>query len=56
MPPLSYTINVGGADIRFFFNATASKYYVLSSATPQVFEIQEWRAQQILKRKKDFLK
>jgi hypothetical protein len=55
MPPLSYTISVGGADIRFFFNPAANKYYVLSSATPQVFEIQEWRAQQILKRKKDFL-
>jgi hypothetical protein len=55
MPPLSYAISVGGVDIRFFFNPAANKYYVLSSATPQVFEIQEWRAQQILKRKKDFL-
>jgi hypothetical protein len=42
-------------DLRFFHNAPAGRYYLLSSASPQLFEIMEWRAQQILKRKKDFL-
>jgi hypothetical protein len=55
MPPLSYTITIGGADIRFFLNRASNKYYVLSSTAPQLFEMQEWRAQQVLKRKKDFL-
>lgn len=55
MPPLSYTISVNGVDLRLFHNAPAGRYYLLSSASPQLFEIMEWRAQQILKRKKDFL-
>jgi len=54
LPPLSYTVRVAGRELRFFFNQETKKYYVQSSASPQLFELQEWHAQQILKRKKDF--
>jgi hypothetical protein len=31
------------------------RFYVQSSATPQLFEIAGWRATQLVKRKQDFL-
>jgi hypothetical protein len=55
LPPLVYTIRVEGVDIRIFHDKTTNKYYVLSSAQSQLFEMQSWRAPQLLKRKMEFL-
>jgi hypothetical protein len=54
-PKLIAMIEVEGTQLRFYFNKDASKYFVQSSRSPQWFEIQSWRATQILKRKKDFV-
>ncbi len=48
-------IEVEGVQIRFYAGNEGGKYSVQTSAGPQWFEIQGWRAAQILKRKKDFL-
>jgi len=55
LPKLTATIDVLGSQIRFYYNKDASKYYVQTSGSAQWFEIQPWRASQVLKRKKDFL-
>jgi len=55
LPPLVCTISLAGVDLRFFVVNNSDKYYVLSSASPRLFEIPGWRATQLLKRKKDFL-
>jgi hypothetical protein len=55
MPPLTFQIEVGGTQIRFYKMKEGDKFYVQSSATPQLFEVLNWRASQLLKRKKDFL-
>lgn len=54
MPKLSATIEVGGTELRFY-KRTDAKYYVQSSASPQWFAVQEWKVNNLLKRKKDFL-
>ncbi len=56
LPPLSGQIDVNGVSLRFFFIADGNKYYVQSSEMHQLFAVQNWRASQILKRKKDFLR
>jgi hypothetical protein len=48
-------IEVEGVQIRFYPGNDGGKYFVQTSAGPQWFEIQQWRAAQALKRKKDFL-
>jgi hypothetical protein len=48
-------IEVEGVQIRFYPAKDGGKYFVQTSAGPQWFEIQQWRAAQALKRKKDFL-
>jgi hypothetical protein len=55
MPAPDVQIEVGGTQIRLYKMKEGDKYYVQSSATPQLFEVFSWRAMQILKRKKDFL-
>ncbi len=55
MPPLTVQIEVGGTQIRLYKMSDADKYYVQSSSSSQLFEVFNWRASQILKRKKDFL-
>ncbi len=53
-PKLSSTVEVEGTQIRFF-KADDTKYLVQSSQSPQWFEVQNWRATNLLKRKKDLL-
>ena len=48
-------IEVEGVQIRFYAGNAGGKYSVQTSAGPQWFEIQGWRATQLLKRKKDFV-
>lgn len=54
LPQLTATIDVQGTQIRFF-KRDDGKYYVQTSASPQLFVVQEWRAGQLLKRKRDFV-
>ena len=49
-------ISIGSDQIRFAYDKTAKKYYVQTSDASQWFIIEPWKANQILKRKKDFLK
>ena len=55
LPQLTCVIEVEGVQIRFHFNKAGNKYFVQTSRSPQWFEVQNWRATQILKHKKDFL-
>jgi hypothetical protein len=55
MPPLTVQIELGGTQIRLYRMGSGDKFYVQTSATPQLFEVYNWRATQLLKRKKDFL-
>jgi hypothetical protein len=52
--PPTVMIGVEGTQIRFY-TKDAGKYYVQTSQSPQWFELQSWRAGQVIKRKKDFL-
>lgn len=47
-------IDVEGTQIRFCQGKTAGNYLVQTSRSPQWYEVQGWRASQVLKRKKDF--
>jgi hypothetical protein len=48
-------ITVSGTQIRYSLNGKTEKYYVQSSASPQWFIQEPWRANQILKRKKEIV-
>jgi hypothetical protein len=54
MPKLTLAIETHGTQLRFYKRADG-KYYVQSSASPQWFTVQEWKANQLLKRKRDFV-
>jgi hypothetical protein len=47
-------VDVDGTQIRFCQGKTTGNYLVQTSQSPQWYEIQGWRANQVLKRKKDF--
>ena len=55
MPPLTVQIELGGTQLRLYKMGEGDKYYVQTSATPQLFQVYSWRATQLLKRKTDFL-
>jgi len=55
MPRLRATLDIDGTQIRFFWQKEGNKYLVQTSQTTQLFEVQNWRASQILKKKKDFM-
>ena len=46
-------ITVDGVRLVFLPHPAAGKYYVRTSLSPQVFEVQGWKATQLLKRKPD---
>lgn len=52
----SAQITYAGTQITFFYVKEGEKYLVQCSSTPQWFEMQSWRASQILKRKYDIIK
>jgi hypothetical protein len=54
-PKVTAMIAYAGAQLRFSFNKTMNKYYVQSSSSPQWYVLEQWKAGQILKRKKEFL-
>jgi hypothetical protein len=53
--PPTAMIEVEGTQLRFYPTKDSGKYYVQTSQSPQWFELQSWKAAQLLKRKKDFL-
>jgi hypothetical protein len=55
IPKPTATLTIGATQLRFYFHKESGKYVVQSSANPQWYEIFSWRADQLLKRKKDFL-
>lgn len=56
LPKMTAQLIVGNAQIRFYEVKDPVKYLVLLSASPQWYEVQPWRANQVLKRKKDLIK
>ncbi len=54
-PKLTGVLEVRGVQLRFHFNKDANKYFVQSSEGPQWFIVQPYKAQQVLKRKKELL-
>lgn len=54
-PKLTALIATAGVQLRFSFDKNANKYYVQPSSSPQWFVLEQWKANQILKRKKDML-
>ncbi|MBI2618859.1 MAG: DUF4340 domain-containing protein [Ignavibacteriales bacterium] len=55
-PKISAQISYNDIQLRFAFSKPAGKYFVQSSASPQWFVMEQWRAQQLLKRKKELVK
>jgi hypothetical protein len=55
-PPLTALIDADGTQIRFHRDIEKNSYHVVTSSGSQVFEMQGWHADQVLKRKRDLLK
>jgi len=54
-PKIMAIVTYAGVQIRFSFNKTSNKYTVQSSHSSQWFILEPWRANQILKRKKEII-
>jgi hypothetical protein len=52
---LSASITVAGQQLRFAREPNGTRWWVQSSAGPQWYAVESWRADQILKRRKDLL-
>lgn len=55
-PPLTAVIDVDGTQIRFHKNTATNNYFVMTSLGPQVYEMQGWHADQVLRRRPEFVK
>jgi hypothetical protein len=53
-PPLVASILVEGTQIRFHHQKDAPAYLVQTSASPRWYSLQQWRVQQVLKRRAEF--
>ena len=54
-PKVTAMITYAGTQLRFSFNKIINKYYVQSSNSPQWFVLEQWKANQVLKRKKEIV-
>jgi hypothetical protein len=54
-PKVTAMVVYAGIQLRFAFIKTINKYYVQSSNSPQWFILEQWKADQILKRKKEIV-
>ncbi len=54
-PKVTAMVAYAGFQLRFSFNKTINKYYVQFSNSPQWFVMEQWKANQILKRKKEIV-
>jgi hypothetical protein len=52
-PKITALIKVADLQLRFSFNKKINKYYVQTSNSPQWFVLEQWKANQILKRKRE---
>jgi hypothetical protein len=55
LPKLTAQIDVMDSQLRFFWKKEGDRYYVLSSKSPQLFELYSWKVNSLLKRRKDFI-
>jgi len=55
LPRLTASIEVNGAEIHFYFDKIANKYFVQTTESSQWYSIPLWRAKQVLKRRVEFL-
>ncbi len=54
LPQLTATLEIQGTVVRFYRQTESGNYYVTTSRSPQVYEIQGWRASQVLRRRAEF--
>lgn len=54
-PKITAAISYNDTQLRFSLNKATSKYFVQSSNSPQWFIMEQWRTNQFLKHKKDFI-
>jgi hypothetical protein len=54
-PKVTAMVVYEGIQLRFSFMKTLNKYYVQSSNSPQWFVLEQWKTNQILKRKKEIV-
>ncbi len=54
-PRVTAQITFGGEQVRFAYRKETGKYLVQDSSSPQWFVLESWRANDVLKRKKDLL-
>jgi hypothetical protein len=54
-PKVTAMVVYAGIQLRFSFMKTLNKYYVQSSNSPQWFVLEQWKTNQILKRKKEIV-
>jgi hypothetical protein len=54
-PKVVAMITYAGVQLRFSFDKALNKYYIQSSNSPQWFVLEQWKANQILKRKKEIV-
>ncbi|MGH2568084.1 MAG: DUF4340 domain-containing protein [Bacteroidota bacterium] len=55
-PAMTAQITLGTTQLRFHEQKEPAKFFVQSSDSPQWFEVQPWRANQLLKRKSELVK
>ncbi|MEW5798473.1 MAG: DUF4340 domain-containing protein [Bacteroidota bacterium] len=49
-------VSYANTQVRFALDKTTNKYFVQTSASPQWYVMEQWRVNQVLKRKKEFVK
>jgi hypothetical protein len=54
-PKVTALVTCAGIQLRFSFDKTANRYFVQSSSSPQWFIVEQWKANQVLKRKKEIV-
>ena len=54
-PKVTAMITYAGTQLRFSFDKILNKYYVQSSNSPQWFVLEQWKANQVLKRKREIV-
>ncbi len=56
LPKVTAVVTYAGVQLTFHYQKEGEKYLVRASTSPQWFEVSSWRANQVLKRKKEIVK
>jgi hypothetical protein len=56
IPKVTAVVTYAGVQLSFHYQKEGEKYLVRASTSPQWFEVSSWRANQVLKRKKEIVK